>query len=196
MGYIIVILLSIGYFFIFPNVAWDVKATDLFELTDTTTNSAKFEDFLKRYNLIDTTTAEFAAELIEKMFIFTLIFLIMGCIIVHVKRKNQRVKQEKDKYKNSLESEKSKIIDQKEAELKDVKQNYEMKLKEKDVEIAYLRSENLLALNANKSKTTQKESKNKPKQTKKVSKTPKTNKQNDKPIENSNENKIENAETE
>lgn len=160
MGYIIVILLSIGYFFLIPNWAWEVDIPTLFEMTDKTTNNAKIENFLKNYNLIDKTTADFASDLIGKVFVFTLIFFIMGCIIVHQIRKRKKIEKQKENIKNNLNVEKSKIEEQKQNEIKDLKYDYELRLKEKDVEIAYLRAEQLTPQKTTKKQTSENKDKN------------------------------------
>lgn len=82
MGVLCVIALTIGYLFLFPTIVWDISFTDLIDIAKDKSTGAKIEAFLKRYNFIDQTSADYAKKLILITVIFTIIFFVMGLIIV------------------------------------------------------------------------------------------------------------------
>lgn len=82
MGLLCVIALTIGYLFLFPTIVWDISFTDLIDIANGKYTGASIEAFLKKYNLVNQTSADYASDLILITVIFTIIFFVMGLIIV------------------------------------------------------------------------------------------------------------------
>lgn len=92
MGLLCVIALTIGYLFLFPTIVWDISLPDLIDIAKDKSTGASIEAFLKKYNFINQTSADYANDLILITVAFTFIFFIMGLIIVSqikAKRKMQ-----------------------------------------------------------------------------------------------------------
>lgn len=156
MGYVFIMLLSIGYFCLFPNLTWDISISEIFNMKDST-----IEKFLKNSNVVNQTSSDIASELISKDFLFTLIFFIMGCIIVHSLSDINKITNSKIKLKEDLEVEKTKIEEQKQKDIEKIKNEYEFKLKEKNLEITYLKAGQLVQHNPKKKMTKKSTAKNK-----------------------------------
>ncbi len=82
MGLLCVAALTIGYLFLFPTIVWDISFTDLIDVAKGKYTGASIEAFLKKYNFVNQTSADYAKELITITIVYTIIFALMAFIIL------------------------------------------------------------------------------------------------------------------